>query len=356
VKDYECHCGKYQRIRYKGIVCDRCGVEVTEKKVRRERMGHISLVVPVVHIWYFRSLPSKIGYLLGIPTKKLESIIYYERYVVLQAGAAENVTININGGTINGNVFVDATVGDTMQEGAVKVTGGTFTNVYNFYSYGDQQKADSSFSITGCIYTQDEPYYVDEGYVAVWNGNHYLVKEWIPVAKVGEVEYDNLGDAIEAADGEVIILVGDAVIAELGIFNINLNGYNLTAAEGFTLTIDEENNSVTVEKQKDLIYMRPDAWNEADGWFMAYFWGGSSGPVRFTKEGDRYVAEVPDGAIGMCIAQKSHDNDTLDLINGVLVQNGLSHQTQDINEINIGYTYTICPDGYGYWYVTCENE
>ena len=78
VKDYECHCGKYKRIRYKGIVCDRCGVEVTEKKVRRERMGHISLVVPVVHIWYFRSLPSKIGYLLGIPSKKLEAIIYYE--------------------------------------------------------------------------------------------------------------------------------------------------------------------------------------------------------------------------------------------------------------------------------------
>ncbi len=88
VKDYECHCGKYKRIRYKGIVCDRCGVEVTEKKVRRERMGHISLVVPVVHIWYFRSLPSKIGYLLGIPTKKLETIIYYERYVVINAGAA----------------------------------------------------------------------------------------------------------------------------------------------------------------------------------------------------------------------------------------------------------------------------
>ena len=88
VKDYECHCGKYKRIRYKGIVCDRCGVEVTEKKVRRERMGHISLVVPVAHIWYFRSLPSKIGYLLGIPTKKLEAIIYYERYVVVQPGAA----------------------------------------------------------------------------------------------------------------------------------------------------------------------------------------------------------------------------------------------------------------------------
>ena len=86
VKDWECHCGKYKRIRYKGIVCDRCGVEVTEKKVRRERMGHISLVVPVAHIWYFRSLPNKIGYLLGLPTKKLDLIIYYERYVVIQAG------------------------------------------------------------------------------------------------------------------------------------------------------------------------------------------------------------------------------------------------------------------------------
>ncbi len=86
VKDYECHCGKYKRIRYRGIVCDRCGVEVTEKKVRRERMGHISLVVPVAHIWYFRSLPNKIGYLLGMPTKKLDAIIYYERYVILQAG------------------------------------------------------------------------------------------------------------------------------------------------------------------------------------------------------------------------------------------------------------------------------
>ncbi len=86
VKDYECHCGKYKRIRYKGIVCDRCGVEVTEKKVRRERMGHINLVVPVAHIWYFRSLPNKIGYLLGLPTKKLDSIIYYERYVVVNPG------------------------------------------------------------------------------------------------------------------------------------------------------------------------------------------------------------------------------------------------------------------------------
>ena len=86
VKDFECHCGKYKRIRYKGIVCDRCGVEVTEKKVRRERMGHINLVVPVAHIWYFRSLPNKIGYLLGLPSKKLDVIIYYERYVVINAG------------------------------------------------------------------------------------------------------------------------------------------------------------------------------------------------------------------------------------------------------------------------------
>ena len=86
VKDYECACGKYKRIRYKGIVCDRCGVEVTEKKVRRERMGHIKLVVPVVHIWYFKSLPNKIGYLLGMSSKKLETIIYYERYVVIQPG------------------------------------------------------------------------------------------------------------------------------------------------------------------------------------------------------------------------------------------------------------------------------
>ncbi len=90
VKDYECHCGKYKRIRYKGIVCDRCGVEVTEKKVRRERIGHISLVVPVAHIWYFKSLPNKIGYLLGLPTKKLDSIIYYERYVVINPGIKVN--------------------------------------------------------------------------------------------------------------------------------------------------------------------------------------------------------------------------------------------------------------------------
>ena len=90
VKDYECHCGKYKRIRYKGIVCDRCGVEVTEKKVRRERMGHIELVVPVAHIWYFRSLPNKIGYLLGLPSKKLDAVIYYERYIVINPG---NITV-----------------------------------------------------------------------------------------------------------------------------------------------------------------------------------------------------------------------------------------------------------------------
>jgi len=90
VKDYECACGKYKRIRYKGIVCDRCGVEVTEKKVRRDRVGHINLVVPVAHIWYFRSLPNKIGYLLGLPSKKLDMIIYYERYVVIQPGIALN--------------------------------------------------------------------------------------------------------------------------------------------------------------------------------------------------------------------------------------------------------------------------
>lgn len=94
VKDYECHCGKYKRIRYKGIICDRCGVEVTEKKVRRERMGHIELVVPVAHIWYFRSLPNKIGYLLGMPSKKLDQIIYYERYVVCQAGVKSEDGVN----------------------------------------------------------------------------------------------------------------------------------------------------------------------------------------------------------------------------------------------------------------------
>ncbi len=93
VKDYECYCGKYKRIRYKGIVCDRCGVEVTEKKVRRERMGHIKLVVPIVHIWYFKSLPNKIGYLLGLSSKKLETVIYYERYVVIQPGATEEFTL-----------------------------------------------------------------------------------------------------------------------------------------------------------------------------------------------------------------------------------------------------------------------
>jgi len=97
VKDYECACGKYKRIRYKGIICDRCGVEVTEKKVRRDRVGHINLVVPVAHIWYFRSLPNKIGYLLGLPSKKLDMIIYYERYVVIQPGLA----VNIEGEPIN---------------------------------------------------------------------------------------------------------------------------------------------------------------------------------------------------------------------------------------------------------------
>ncbi len=97
VKDYECACGKYKRIRYKGIICDRCGVEVTEKKVRRDRVGHINLVVPVAHIWYFRSLPNKIGYLLGLPSKKLDMIIYYERYVVIQAGLA----VNLEGEPVN---------------------------------------------------------------------------------------------------------------------------------------------------------------------------------------------------------------------------------------------------------------
>ncbi len=95
MKDFECYCGKYKRIRYKGIVCDRCGVEVTEKKVRRERMGHIRLVVPVVHIWYFRSLPNKIGYLLGTSSKKLESIVYYEKYCVIQGGAADEMIRNV---------------------------------------------------------------------------------------------------------------------------------------------------------------------------------------------------------------------------------------------------------------------
>ncbi len=96
-KDYECYCGKYKRIRYKGIICDRCGVEVTEKKVRRERMGHIKLVVPVVHIWYFKSLPNKIGYLLGIASKNVESIVYYERYAVIQPGIVEEEGVTIDG-------------------------------------------------------------------------------------------------------------------------------------------------------------------------------------------------------------------------------------------------------------------
>mgnify|MGYP002624308054 CR=1 FL=1 len=105
-RDYECHCGKYKRIRYKGIVCDRCGVEVTEKKVRRERMGHIQLVVPVAHIWYFRSLPNKMGYLLGMPTKKLDSIIYYEKYVVIQSGVLDGVEFG-EGQKVENNMLLD---------------------------------------------------------------------------------------------------------------------------------------------------------------------------------------------------------------------------------------------------------
>ena len=105
-RDYECACGKYKRIRYKGIVCDRCGVEVTEKKVRRERSGHIELVVPVAHIWYFRSLPNKIGYLLGMPTKKLDQVVYYEKYVVIQPGALEGRT-DSEGLELNGSHKMD---------------------------------------------------------------------------------------------------------------------------------------------------------------------------------------------------------------------------------------------------------
>ena len=106
-KDYECACGKYKRIRYKGIVCDRCGVEVTEKKVRRERTGHIELVVPVAHIWYFRSLPNKIGYLLGLPTKKLDAIIYYERYVVIQPGVMAGKKDSEGNDAIPENEYLD---------------------------------------------------------------------------------------------------------------------------------------------------------------------------------------------------------------------------------------------------------
>ena len=102
-KDYECACGKYKRIRYKGIVCDRCGVEVTEKKVRRERAGHIELVVPVAHIWYFRSLPNKIGYLLGLPTKKLDSVVYYEKYIVIQPGVVEGMKNSDTEDELNGS-------------------------------------------------------------------------------------------------------------------------------------------------------------------------------------------------------------------------------------------------------------
>ena len=106
-KDYECACGKYKRIRYKGIVCDRCGVEVTEKKLRRERAGHIELVVPVAHIWYFRSLPNKIGYLLGLPTKKLDSVVYYEKYVVVQPGVVEGMKHPDTGEDLNGSHKLD---------------------------------------------------------------------------------------------------------------------------------------------------------------------------------------------------------------------------------------------------------
>ena len=102
-KDFECHCGKYKRIRYRGIVCDRCGVEVTEKKVRRERVGHINLVVPVAHIWYFRTLPNKIGYLLGLPSKKMDQIIYYERYVVIQT---VDGAVNEEGEPLENNDFI----------------------------------------------------------------------------------------------------------------------------------------------------------------------------------------------------------------------------------------------------------
>ena len=101
-RDYECACGKYKRIRYKGIVCDRCGVEVTEKKVRRERSGHIELVVPVAHIWYFRSLPNKIGYLLGLPTKKLDAVVYYEKYIVIKPGMMEGRK-DAEGAELNGS-------------------------------------------------------------------------------------------------------------------------------------------------------------------------------------------------------------------------------------------------------------
>ena len=106
-KDYECGCGKYKRIRYKGIVCDRCGVEVTERKVRRERSGHIELVVPVAHIWYFRSLPNKIGYLLGLPTKKLDTVVYYEKYIVIQPGAVAGMKNPETGEELNGSHRLD---------------------------------------------------------------------------------------------------------------------------------------------------------------------------------------------------------------------------------------------------------
>ncbi len=130
-KDYECACGKYKRIRYKGIVCDRCGVEVTEKKVRRERTGHIELVVPVAHIWYFRSLPNKIGYLLGLPTKKLDAIIYYERYVVIQPGVLAGKK------DADGNDVVGSNKYDLLSEEE-------YTNVIENYVSPDNEYLDDS--------------------------------------------------------------------------------------------------------------------------------------------------------------------------------------------------------------------
>ena len=117
-KDYECHCGKYKRIKYKGIVCERCGVEVTEKKVRRERMGHIKLVVPIAHIWYLRSLPSKMAYLLGVPTKRLESVIYYEKYIVIRAGvmAGQEFGKDTDRDVVEDNILLDETQYQELME------------------------------------------------------------------------------------------------------------------------------------------------------------------------------------------------------------------------------------------------
>ena len=117
-KDYECHCGKYKRIKYKGIVCERCGVEVTEKKVRRERMGHIKLVVPIAHIWYLRSLPSKMAYLLGVPTKRLEAVIYYEKYIVIRAGilAGQEFGKDNDKDVVEDNILLDETQYQELME------------------------------------------------------------------------------------------------------------------------------------------------------------------------------------------------------------------------------------------------